>query len=41
MSIAEKTGSAFDVVKLRDDIVGDYSNYLSSFLNIKGQRVRE
>lgn len=41
MSIAEKTGSAFDVFKLRDDMVADYSNYLSSFLNIKDQRVRE
>ncbi len=41
VSTTTKTGSAFDVFKLRDEMVNDYSNYLSSFLNIKDARVRE
>ncbi len=41
MGTRETARSAFDVFRLRDDMVEDYSSYLNSFLNIKDQRVRD
>ena len=40
MDTAEKIGAAFDVFKLRDAMVRDYSEYLRSFLNIRDERIR-